>query len=79
MHTIKIMKSEIYRALELKYLAQQQEAVATLEVYFNRPAGIGEHPQIIEEMDKQVALATEAEDKLDYLKNHFAEYKNDLD
>ena len=73
------MKNEIYRALELKYLAQQQEAVATLEIYFNRPAGIGEHPQIIEEMDKQVALATEAEDKLNYLKNHFAEYKNDLD
>jgi hypothetical protein len=79
MHTIENMKSEIYRALELKYLAQQQEAVATLEVYFNRPAGIGEHPQIIEEMDKQVALAADAEDKLDYLKNHFAEYKNDLD
>jgi len=73
------MKSEIYRALELKYLAQQQEAVATLEVYFNRPAVIGEHPQIIEEMDIQVALAAEAEDKLNYLKNHFAEYKNDLD
>ena len=73
------MKSEIYRALELKFLAQQQEAVATLEVYFNRAAGIGEHPQIIEEMDKQVALAAEAKDKLDYLKNHFAEYKNDLD
>ena len=73
------MKSEIYRALELKYLAQQQEAVATLEIYFNRPAGIGEHPQIIEEMDKQVALAAEAEDKLAYLKNHFAEYKNYLD
>jgi len=50
-----------------------------LEIYFNRPAGIGEHPQIIEEMDKQVALAAEAEDKLAYLKNHFAEYKNDLD
>jgi hypothetical protein len=79
MHTIENMKSEIYRALELKYLAQQQEAVAILEVYFNRPAGIGEHPQIIEEMDKQVALAADAEDKLDYLKNHFAEYKNDLD
>jgi hypothetical protein len=79
MHIIDIMKSEIYKALELKYLAQQQEAVATLEIYFNRPAGIGEHPQIIEEMDKQVALAAEAEDKLAYLKNHFAEYKNDLD
>ena len=26
-------------------------------------------------MDKQVALAAEAEDKLAYLKNHFAEYR----
>ena len=69
------MKDEIYRALELKYLAQQQEALATLEIYFNNPAGIGEHPQVIEEMDKQVAIAAEAEDKLAYLKNHLSEYK----
>ena len=73
------MKSEIYKALELKYLAQQQEALATLEIYFNNPAGIGEHPQVVEEMDKQVAIAAEAEDKLAYLKNHFAEYKKNLD
>ena len=68
------MKKEMYRALELKYLAQMQEAFATLEVYFNRAAGIGEHPQIIEEMDKQIAIAAEAEDKLNYLKKHFTEY-----
>lgn len=73
------MKTEIYKALELKYLAQQQEAIATLEVYFNNPAGIGEHPQVVEEMDKQVAIAAEAEDKLAYLKNHFVEYKKNLD
>tara|TARA_B100002019_G_scaffold240059_1_gene215643 strand:- start:507 stop:725 length:219 start_codon:yes stop_codon:yes gene_type:complete len=69
------MKDEIYKALELKYLAQQQEALATLEIYFNNPAGIGEHPQVVEEMDKQVAIAAEAEDKLAYLKNHLSEYK----
>tara|TARA_Y100000401_G_C8242621_1_gene183844 strand:- start:195 stop:413 length:219 start_codon:yes stop_codon:yes gene_type:complete len=69
------MKDEIYKALELKYLAQQQEALATLEIYFNNAAGIGEHPQVIEEMDKQVAVAAEAEDKLAYLKNHLSEYK----
>ncbi len=69
------MKDEIYKALELKYLAQQQEALATLEIYFNNPAGIGEHPQVIEEMDKQVAIVAEAEDKLAYLKNHLSGYK----
>ena len=71
---ILIMKKEMYRALELKYLAQMQEAFATLEVYFTNPTGIGEHPQLIEEMDKQIAIATEAEDKLNYLKSHFSEY-----
>ena len=69
------MRKEMYRALELKYLAQMQEAFATLEVYFNNSVGIGEHPQMIEEMDKQIAIAAEAEDKLNYLKEHFTEYK----
>jgi hypothetical protein len=73
------MKDEIFKALELKYLAQQQEAVATLEIYFNNPTGIGEHPQIVEEMDKQIAVAAEAADKLEFLKKHFTEYKNNLD
>ena len=30
------------------------EAKAVLEIYFNNPVGIGEHPQIVEEIDKQL-------------------------
>jgi hypothetical protein len=45
------MKNHIYNALYTKYKAQEAEALATLEIYFNNPAGIGEHPGIIEEME----------------------------
>lgn len=41
-------------ALRAKYIAERLEAIATLEIYNNNAVGIGEHPQIIEEMDKLV-------------------------
>lgn len=41
-------------ALRARYIAERLEAIATLEVYNNNSAGIGEHPQIIDEMDKLV-------------------------
>ena len=42
-------------ALEKKYEGMRAEALATLEVYFDNAAGIGEHPQVVEEMAKQTA------------------------
>ncbi len=54
-------------ALKAKYIAQRLEALATLEVYMKNSAGIGEHPQIIEEMDKLVKFIAEANDCLETL------------
>jgi len=54
-------------ALKAKYTAQRLEALATLEVYIKNSAGIGEHPQIIEEMDKLVKSIAEANDCLETL------------
>lgn len=54
-------------ALKAKYIAQRLEALATLEVYMKNSAGIGEHPQIIEEMDKLVKSIAEANDCLETL------------
>lgn len=54
-------------ALRAKYIAQRLEALATLEVYMKNSAGIGEHPQIIEEMDKLVKSIAEANDCLETL------------
>ena len=41
-------------ALRTMYKAKQLEALATLEVYMENATGIGEHPQIMEEIDKLV-------------------------
>jgi hypothetical protein len=54
-------------ALRAKYTAQRLEALATLEVYMKNSVGIGEHPQIIEEMDKLVKSIAEANDCLETL------------
>ena len=48
------MKAALYKAIKSHYVAEQSAAKATLKVYFNSPAGIGEHPQVVEEMIKQV-------------------------
>ena len=67
------MKKALYEALMAKYIAEQKEAVATLEVYYNNPAGIGEHPQVVEEMAKQVEKLANAEDCIKTLErwNHY--------
>ena len=47
------------------------EALATMEVYFDNAAGIGEHPQIVEEMSKQMEALATAEDVLSCLRRNY--------
>ena len=61
----------LFKALKKKYEAQIAEAFATLVVYFDNSVGIGEHPQFIEEMDKQLEKISNAEEKLVTLNKHF--------
>ena len=61
----------LFRALLKKYEAEIAHATATLMIYFDNPVGIGEHPQFIEEMDKQLEKISNAEEKLVTLNKHF--------
>ena len=65
------MKNKLHKALISKYKSQRDEALATLEVYYNNPAGIGEHPQIVEEMSKQMEALAAAEDVLGCLRRNY--------
>ncbi len=58
------MKTAILNALEAKYEAQIAEADATINIYLNNSVGIGEHPQHIEEVDKQLQKISDAQEKL---------------
>ncbi len=57
-------------ALATVYLARIKKALANLENYLNNSAGIGEHPDVIEEMDKLIREIADAEGCLDVVKKH---------
>ncbi len=58
------MKKAILDALEDRYTAQISEADATIKIYLENSVGIGEHPQHIEEIDKQFQKIADAQEKL---------------
>jgi len=62
---IEKMNKLLFEALRAKYVADQLDALAILSVYGNNSVGIGEHPQITEEMDKLVQQYVDAGDKIE--------------
>lgn len=69
------MKKKLYEALLKKNEAIIANCEATLEVYFNNPAGIGEHPQIIDEMDKMVEQMATAQGNIDIIQTKLSQYR----
>lgn len=50
-------------ALDKKYESDIASADATIQIYLNSSVGIGEHPQHLDEIDKQLSKIVEAEEK----------------
>ncbi len=65
------MREMFIEALTKKYEADISVAKATISVYMDKSVGIGEHPQFIHEIDKQLELISSAEEKLETLKKHY--------
>jgi len=61
----------LYQAQMAKMEAEAVEARAILKVYFNSPVGIGEHPDLLAEIDKYTDKLAQAEDKMDALSRNF--------
>ena len=57
----------LIEALIKRYEAQIAEAEATLEIYLDHSVGIGEHPQHIDEVNKQIEKIANAKEKLEVL------------
>ena len=55
---------KLLKALEDKYHSKISEAEATIEIYLTKSVGIGEHPQHVDELDKQVDIIAQNEEKL---------------
>ena len=61
------MRDAILEALRQRYEAHIAEAHATINIYLTNSVGIGEHPQHLDEIDKQLDKIAQAEEKLDAL------------
>ena len=61
------MRRSILEALRARYEADITEADATANIFLDNSVGIGEHPQHIEEVNKQVEKIANAKEKLDIL------------
>ena len=61
------MRRAILEALKARYEAEIAEADATANIYLENSVGIGEHPQHIDEVNKQIERIAAAKEKLDVL------------
>tara|TARA_Y100000389_G_C17088144_1_gene329957 strand:+ start:240 stop:542 length:303 start_codon:yes stop_codon:yes gene_type:complete len=64
----------LFNALLSRCEADINDCVARLTIYFNNSVGIGEHPQITEEMNKMLEELSSAEDRKCALLKHFSHY-----
>ena len=66
-----MFKRDMLDALKKKYEADVDVAKATIEVYLTKSVGIGEHPQFVEEIDKQLEIIGCALDKLRVIDKYY--------
>ena len=71
------MRNGLLNALRDKYEAEISAAHATINIYLDNAVGIGEHPQHLEEIDKQLDKIAQAEEKLDALDDFYNKREED--
>ena len=63
--------SKFYKAAVSHWEAQKDEAIATLELYFLKSVGIGEHSEMLAEINKWTHKLAEADENLSVLEQYF--------
>jgi len=63
--------SPLLKALIQKLLGDIAVAKANIQVYSENPAGIGEHPDLVQAIDSQIEIIAEAEDKIQVINKYF--------
>jgi len=70
------MKQQLMEAAMKKYEGDLAVAKANLDIYLDNPVGIGEHPDVMEEVTKLIMKIHDAEGCVDVIINTWKEEKN---
>jgi hypothetical protein len=65
------MRDMILQALKTKLLGQMNGHIANIEVMMTNPVGVGDHPTIIDTIDKELMALEHANGKLNVLVKYF--------
>ena len=65
------MRETIVRSLIKHAEGHIEKHCANVEVYLTNPAGIGEHPDILEAIEKELAIIAEYHDQIEMLEKYF--------
>tara|TARA_R110000751_G_scaffold5728_1_gene25722 strand:- start:2160 stop:2384 length:225 start_codon:yes stop_codon:yes gene_type:complete len=69
------LKRDLYRALYTNYQAKKDKALFQLNLAFENPVAVGEHPQLVDDCIKLVDDISAADESLETL----ASYYGDMD
>ena len=65
------MRDMILQALKTKLLGQMNGHIANIEVMMTNPVGVGDHPTIVDTIDKELLALEHANSKLNVLVKYF--------
>lgn len=65
------MRKDLLEASRLHFKAHIEKHRINVENLLNNPAGIAEHPDIMETIEKELEIIAEYDDKLEVLKKYF--------
>ena len=68
---LEINMNYLLEALIKKLEGEIEVHKANVMVYIKNPAGIGEHSDIVESIEKEIEKIADAEDKIEAIKNNF--------
>jgi len=65
------MRDKLIKALIAHANGDIQKHVANVEVYLNNPAGIGEHSDVVEAIEKEIDTIAKYHDQIEVIKTYF--------
>ena len=65
------MRDKLIKAILAHTQGDIQKHVANVEVYLENPAGIGEHSDIVESIEKEIDIIAKYHDQIEVIKTYF--------
>ena len=64
------MRQKMIDAIKAHAKGHIKKHTMNIEVYLNNPVGVGEHPDIIEAIEKELDMVAKYHDQLEVIKNY---------